>query len=352
MKILFAPVAHKNPYQSSLKAYLEAMGGEVSLISDNRPRRFLQQALSGSSCDVLHLHWTDGYILDDSLSMSLVKSTVFLASLYVHKLKGGKVVWTLHNLGEHERRHPGLEKHVHGLLLKLCDRVIVHSDYCRDTALRFWSGISPDKFRVVPHGSYVGIYPNEISREEARDVLNLPPDKKVVLLFGLLRGYKGFEDLIELFHSKPLHDVILLIAGKPANDTVTRRIEELAEGCSNIRLVLKYIPDSEIQQYMNACDAVVYSFMEIFTSGSVILAMSFGKAIIAPALPALESLITSGGIRSYKPNDMTDLKKQIIDLQQTEVDKLGDLNYQAVLPLNWQRVAKETFQIYNNTFDR
>ena len=49
-------------------------------------------------------------------------------------------------------------------------------------------------------------------------------------------------------------------------------------------LALRYIPDAELQVWLRAADVVVLPFRDILTSGSAILALSFGRAVVAPAL--------------------------------------------------------------------
>ena len=43
-----------------------------------------------------------------------------------------------------------------------------------------------------------------------------------------------------------------------------------------------FVPDGEVQHYLLAADAVVLPFKEILTSGSAMLALSFGRPVVAP----------------------------------------------------------------------
>ena len=66
---------------------------------------------------------------------------------------------------------------------------------------------------VVPHGNYIERYPNHISRQEALQQLDLPGGEFVYLFLGLLRPYKGVEDLIDAFNKLAPPTGRLLIVG-------------------------------------------------------------------------------------------------------------------------------------------
>jgi len=62
--------------------------------------------------------------------------------------------------------------------------------------------------------------------------------------------------------------------------------------CDNdkrIKVFLDFIPDNDIQIYMNAADIIVLPYLDILNSGVAILAMSFGKPVIAPRTGSIPS---------------------------------------------------------------
>jgi len=346
MKILFAPIAKGNPYQNQLKLHLEKLGAKVTFVEDNRPRTLLRMAVLGPRFDVLHLHWTNSYTLDGSFVFSLVKTLIFLSSLQVMALRGTQVVWTVHNLSEHERRHAGFEAWLLRRLSKFCGRIIVHNEYCRDEAVRLWQDAVHDKYRVIPHGNYIDAYPNEMSKELSRNTLGLPHDKKMFLCFGLIRRYKGLEKVIEAFASDELQDSILLIAGRPLDNGIKNQLQQKVQGHHNIRLFLEHIPDENVQLFMKACDAVIFSFTDIFTSGSVVLAMSFGKPVISPDLPSLRPFVEDGGAVTYSNGNVKSLVNVILGLKDAEMISFGKKNKDLALRYGWDSIANSTLEVY------
>lgn len=346
MKVLFAPISKQNPYQHILKSNLEELKLSVSFISDNRLCTFFRFSLSKKCFHVLHLHWTHSYILSDYLFLSFIKSFVFLISLIILKLKNYRIVWTLHNLREHELRHVKLENFVHKILFKLCDNIIVHSVFCKNEAMRFWQDSPAKKFHVIPHGNYIGSYLNEVTKEQARVFLNIPKGKSVFLFFGSLRGYKGLDAVLKSFESNDLLNSVLLIVGHPLTRDIEAKIRAQCHEHSNVYLYLDHVPADNVQFFMNASDAVVFSFSDIFTSGSIVLAMSFRKAVIAPNLPALQHLIDYGGVITYEADNPDNLKNIILASTRLNLNDFGDLNYQLALSFNWPKIARDTLDVY------
>jgi glycosyltransferase involved in cell wall biosynthesis len=58
----------------------------------------------------------------------------------------------------------------------------------------------------------------------------------------------------------------------------------------SVRLLPRHIADDDMQVLLNAADCVVLPYNEVLTSGAAMLAMSFGRPVVAPDL---------GGVRDY-----------------------------------------------------
>jgi beta-1,4-mannosyltransferase len=97
---------------------------------------------------------------------------------------------------------------------------------CEDTAsmVEPYYPLPPEKVHVIPHSSYVGLYPDSLTQDLARRSFNLQvsPDSVVLLFFGLLRHYKGVTDLIDAYErviaaqqESGGTNFLLIIAGEP-----------------------------------------------------------------------------------------------------------------------------------------
>ena len=66
---------------------------------------------------------------------------------------------------------------------------------------------------------------------------------------------------------------------------------------------LGFVPDDELQVYLRAADVVATPFLEILTSGSVLLAMSFERAVIAPRRGCVAETVGDDGGILYDADD-------------------------------------------------
>ena len=79
-------------------------------------------------------------------------------------------------------------------------------------------------------------------------------------------------------------------------------LQRLAQPLANVQLHLGYIPDPELQYYLNAADVFVLPYDKITNSGSAILSLSFNLPVLAPELPcfiALQKRFGAGWVATY-----------------------------------------------------
>jgi len=123
----------------------------------------------------------------------------------------------------------------------------------------------------------------------------MPPAAHVALFVGRVRPYKGVEHLMSVFRSCPGDDLRLIVAGRPYTDDLARQIKEKARQEGRIKLVLRHIPEDELQYYLIGSDLVVLPYREIFLSGTALLALSYDRPIIVPRRGALAELAQEVG---------------------------------------------------------
>jgi glycosyltransferase involved in cell wall biosynthesis len=233
-----------------------------------------------------------------------MKSGLFIVELLLLKLVDVKLVWTVHNIVCHEQRQVQIELFFNRLLLRLCNHVIVHCQAARYEVIQTYKLSLYGKMAIIPHGHFIDHYKNQISQAHARSLLQVGQRDTVFLFFGAIRAYKRVPELVEAFKKLKSRRARLLIVGSPGtkNDIGTQ-IEEQCKKDRRVKVVLEFVPSDQIQVYINASDVVVMPFQKILTSGSVLLAMGFAKAIVAPRLGCLPEMLNEKGAILYDPND-------------------------------------------------
>jgi beta-1,4-mannosyltransferase len=320
-----------SPYGANVNPYIDLLGeGLASAGATITTTRLLtRDHLRGERRpDVIHLHWLEGYDppppLRPRASSALLRpferaimqfsalppvsnfrrATRFkalFALLASFQRAGGCVAYTAHNLEPHETP-TAPELKALGTIIRVADILHAHDRATADELARRFG--RRERVAVIPHGHYLSTYPNEITRAHARAALQLPQDAFVYMSIGLLRPYKGLEELLPAFRSLDDSRARLLVAGKAADVAYADSLAALAGHDSRIRIEPRFVPGDELQIYFNAADVVVLPYRQITTSGAAILAFSFGAPVVAPAIGAFPQLLTAERGMLYKPGEL------------------------------------------------
>lgn len=154
--------------------------------------------------------------------------------------------------------------------------------------------------------------------------------------------------MIDAFRRLNRRDCELVVAGRVLDERFEKALRARIGGCVNIKFAPGFIPGGEIQVYMNACDVVVFPFRRILTSVSVILAMSFGKACVAPRMACVGELLDDRGTFMYDPQDDLGLLSALRQASErrSDIPGMGIHNRQLVEPLSWVSHAGMTADVY------
>lgn len=200
---------------------------------------------------------------------------------------------------------------------------------------------------VVPHGHYLDRYDTAGDKRDARADLDLPLDATVLLYFGMIRPYKNVPTLVETFSQVASADDYLLVAGNPHGDDMRDAVTRAAEDDERVRTRLEYIPAEDVSTYILAADAVVLPFRDTLTSGSAVLAMSFGRAFVSPRLGCLPELVgEDGGAVLYDPDDPEGLATALRSLDAMDLDEMGARNRERIAAYDWADIAEQTTALY------
>lgn len=349
MRVLFVPRSGPgNPYERELAQALTNHGAHVSMSYGVSWLPTIGAIGAHGKPDVLHLHWTHLFLISRNRTKSLIKALRFVAELLVVRLSGTKIVWTVHNLLNHEKLHPQIELLFNRIAVRLCDQLIVHCPFARDAVMQTYHLPARflDRVSVIPHGNYMDSYENSVTPEQARAELDLSDREAVYLYFGLIRPYKGVLQLVEKFRQLQDARARLVVAGRPATYAIG---EELAQRCgqdSRISAHLHFIPDDKVQLYMNAADVVVLPYRDILTSGVVVLAMSFGKPGIVPRMGCIPEVLDDESSLLYDPSDEEGLVKAMRLALHADLAGMARHSLELAKELRWDDIGRRTYELY------
>jgi glycosyltransferase involved in cell wall biosynthesis len=292
-----------------------------------------------SKPDVVHVQW-----------IPLVRKLPFeIWFLKLLKSMGIKLLYTVHNVLPHDtgNKYMSVFKSVYGNM----DALICHNQEAKSRLVREFS-VDPERVWVIPHGPLLHDA-KRLSLEAAKEALSLSLDETVVLWQGMIRPYKGLDFLLESWRRMDARKLKarLIIAGTGEPEllqAIKERVTALGLQAS-VRLDFRYIPDEELPTYYQAAEILVYPYREVTTSGALMTAVAYEKAIVATNLPAFQEvlrdnetalLVDYGDVEALG----SALSRLIQDSAERErlafaVASSGDFN-------SWRCIAKKTRQCY------
>ncbi len=249
--------------------------------------RFVLSLFFQQKC-LLHYHWVEFQGIKSFLGM-LYK----LPCIYLFNLLGGKIVWTVHNLEPHGGKFLKTHLRIHKWMGKISDVVLAHSETAAELVISKFD-IDKEKVKFVPHPKFPAAF---INREQSVNFLNstfhwnMNPARPIALIMGNIAEYKKIDHLLELVEKYDL-DLQVIVAGsvKKGDEKMAKRVEKLASSNPDYYLNAQFIEEEHIPYFFGASDFCLFNFDKILTSGSVEMALSYKKDVIAPRISSLKEL--------------------------------------------------------------
>ncbi len=329
----YGPVAQPNGYvrhEFFYRAALGAPGGRVRMLSKlaQHVPDMLRYRRAAQSADVVHFQWLavqhlDGYLLPARRAVDGRRRPLVL---------------TAHDVLPREPR-PG-QLSAQKRLYDRFDAIVVHSEHGRSRLIEEL-GVDGERVHVIPHGVFThlapavsegppraasdgmeaeaGIYekgdaPRARGGAPGFESAQAKTKRPVVLMFGLMRPYKGIDVLLDAWRGadgeKPIEDAELLIAGMPRMD-----ISELrAAAPANVSFDPHFVTDEELPAYFERADLVVLPYLQADQSGVLFTALAFGKPLLLSDVGGFPEMQSTGAARIVEAGDPRALGKALRDL--------------------------------------
>lgn len=240
------------------------------------------------------------------------------ALLLYMKLLGKKIALTAHNVnaGRRDGKDSLLNRLTLRIQYRLVDHIFVHTERMKSELMDEY-GVSEISVTVMAYPVNNVIPDTSLSCAQAKQKCGLSADNKTMLFFGRICTYKGIEYLLEAFQQLAEKDekYRLVIAGeanKGAEDYLRQIDEMVVNHDGKVISHTRFIPDDEIEIYFKAADVLVLPYKDIFQSGVLFLAYSFGLPVIATDVGSFREAISEGKTGFVcKPCDAADLARVI-----------------------------------------
>ncbi len=206
---------------------------------------------------IFHIQWLNKFVHFDR---------IFLSAYY--KALKKKLVFTAHNVnaGARDEKDSFLNRLTLRFMYKIVDHIIVHTNEMKQQLIEDFN-ISESKVTVVPYGINNMVFKSQLTEIEAKKRLGLRDDEKIILFFGIIKPYKGLEDLLlALTKQKEKSDSFrLIIAGKIDShyNKYWEKLQRIIEENSLKKYIIEkieFIPDNEVEIYFKASDVLILPY--------------------------------------------------------------------------------------------
>lgn len=241
-----------------------------------------------------------------------------------------KLVWVAHNAQPHE----GGNRLLAWLFFSQLDGVIYLSNHSRKIVRGTHKLSKNVKELVTVHGAYT-------SPRKHADLPQMPSSGPHLFSFGLIRPYKGFDQLLTAARNASERCTIG-IAGRIVDESYAKALSELAHGMGMVSLDFRenFLPAAELDSMIDACHGVVMPYREILNSGAALHALSRARPVLVPnrgSMLELQDIIGSEWVHLFDG----DLTSKVLDeftsfVQTFPSDARPDLSM-----FSWERVSHD-----------
>jgi glycosyltransferase involved in cell wall biosynthesis len=245
---------------------------------------------------IFHLHWTTPIISNASNEAeALVRVDAALRAIDSFKERGGRFVWTIHEVLPNDTRYGDLEAY---LCQELAHRADLVHMMCEATIEEIGDlyNVPAARTVVIPHSGYDGVYPNAPDRDQARARMAIGTDDVALLALEAVRGDKSLYQVFEAFDRAVTREprLLLIVAGKTDPFEEPADIEEALAAHPRVIANFDEILAADLPYLYGAADVAVMPLREGMRPGSLLLAYTFGVPVVAPRVGCLRELLDDG----------------------------------------------------------
>lgn len=272
MQSFGAPRPTSNPYVHMLDAALATTPGLEH-------RRFNRREALFGRLDAIQFHWPETLFGSGTGAKSLARRAYAMALRARLSLGRVAVVRTVHNVELPKDVSPWQRRYLEWVERRTDHRIVLNEL----TELPAGAASS-----LIPHGHYRDWFADVEKAAAAADTLGF---------VGLVRRYKGVEDLIRVFRetADAAPDLRLRIAGNPTSAGIADEVRAGAAADRRIELDLRYLSEPDFARAVMGSSGIVLPYRFMHNSGTVLAALSLDRPVLVPRTAVNEQLAAEVG---------------------------------------------------------
>ena len=216
-------------------------------------------------------------------------------------------------------------------------------------------GINEEKVHVVPNGVDTKKF-KPAGKARARNLLNLPQDKNIVLFVGALRKIKGVDYLIEAAENFVDPNTDLFMVGR--DDGLRKNLEKRAHELK-IADYIKFtgpVNHDDIPLWISASDILVLPSLSEGRPNVVLEALACEVPVVATNVGGIPELMVDGEtgylVPAKSPRELSRKINKLLE-DKNRRENMGKLGRKSIIQkgLTWEAHAKMTVDIYSDLLE-
>lgn len=266
------------------------------------------------------------------------------------------VIITCHNLLPHdsEERTAPFMFWAFKNIYRSASSLIVHSQSNKEGIIQTY-GILPGKIAVIRHGNY-GFFTKKFlghTLSSKKHYPNIPQHKRLFLIFGAMRHYKGIDLALKaMYELSSQANIHLIIAGKPYHNVFDycKTLAEALNISDHVTFIPGYLQCHQIAELHALADVILFPYRDIFQSGSLQIALAFGKPIIATKVGSFPETLNQKNAWLVKRYSTSALSRVMLIASEVGDDVLAAMGKESRRlseeDHDWSSIAQKTVLVY------
>lgn len=201
---------------------------------------------------------------------------------------------------------------------------------------------------LTPHPMFDN-FGESMDRETALKTIDLDPEYRYFLYFGLIRGYKGLDFLLDAFAHAEFrkYKIKLIIAGEFYEDSAPYMAQiEKYNLADQLVMKTEFIPNDLVASYFCASDLVVLPYKDATQSGVTQIAYHFSKPMLVTNVGGLPEIVPHTICGYVVEPNIESITEALIDfLQNEKKDSFNEGLEKEKERFQWDKMTNAFYQL-------
>jgi beta-1,4-mannosyltransferase len=277
--------------------------------------------------DIVFLSWVENV---PDKRCGLFQTFIFLLCFQVFKLRGVRVVWTMHNKISHDSHRLFLKKLLFRFLIIHSDLIVTHS----------MEGVEYGKNILHYRAPHIVYFPHPPNMQLT---YKIKPVKYDIIIWGTIQQYKGIDQFLKYLYLKGIQEKYrIIIVGKIIEEQYKIEISQYLN--KMICLFDEFIEPERLQDLLNSSKIVLFTYNSdsVLSSGVLTDTANSRATILGPNKGSFRDLAEQKLIHTYSNFDEMCGKLDMILKGMLSIDSIAFEQY--IKWATWENFANFLFK--------